>query len=217
MDTQTTTHPSRMLSCLVMLAVSLTKTVEEIILATTPITKKVMVPITRPWAKKPWDSPMAQSFSFWAWAETRYPLTCPNLPEENDGPAERWPFAVYLCNSKYINHQFWAVNDSKNKTLYPKGLQSLGAVSWHDQDGGEVHHTIKGWRSRCAWPNWSNMRHILWTCVTWCSLMQQDARSIAPSHKQNKMRSQEAAPANVFSPSEPDEACTGHGKEKNWK
>ena len=59
MDTQTTTHPSLMLSCFVMLAVSLTKKVEEIILAATPITKKVMVPITRPWAKKPWESPMA--------------------------------------------------------------------------------------------------------------------------------------------------------------
>jgi hypothetical protein len=31
------------------------------------------------------------------------------------------------------------------------------------------------------------------------------------------MRSQETAPTSVSSPSEPDEACKGHDKERNWK
>lgn len=47
-----------MLSCLVILVVSFTKNVDEIILATTPSTKKVMLPVTRPWAKKPRESPI---------------------------------------------------------------------------------------------------------------------------------------------------------------
>ena len=47
-----------MLSCLVILVVSFTKNVDEIMLATTPSTKKVMLPVTRPWAKKPRESPI---------------------------------------------------------------------------------------------------------------------------------------------------------------
>ena len=64
-----------MLSCLVILVVSFTKNVDEIMLATTPSTKKVMLPVTRPWAKKPRESPIegdekkTRSFcpaNFWA-------------------------------------------------------------------------------------------------------------------------------------------------------